>query len=100
MFCNYERPDFCYSCGHPYPWIAATINNAIELISLDVELDENSKQILKNSIPDLIVDTANTPLAAGKYKILIENASQTVRNALYNLIIDIASETAKKILTD
>ena len=94
----YKKPFYCYQCGAPYPWTERVIMNAVELISLDEELDEESKKLIKDAIPDLLVDSPTTPVAVAKYKKGISKAGKVVVNALYNLFVDIVSETVKKAL--
>lgn len=95
---EYKKPYYCYNCGSPYPWTQKILDNAVELLSLDDELDSSSKQLIKNAIPDLIVDTTTTPIAMAKYRKGIANAGQIIRDSLRQLLIDVVSETAKKTL--
>lgn len=36
---SYNRPDYCYNCGAPYPWTKIILDNAVMLVSLEDELD-------------------------------------------------------------
>lgn len=91
-------PYYCYECGSPYPWTEKILKNAVELLSLDDDLDETSKSLIKNAIPELIVDTPTTPVAIAKYRKGISSAGQILKDSLRQLLIDAVSETAKKIL--
>lgn len=31
---SYNRPDYCYNCGAPYPWTKIILDNAVMLVSL------------------------------------------------------------------
>lgn len=95
---DYEKPYYCHNCGAPYPWTQKILDNAVELLSLDDELDSSSKELIKNAIPDLIVDTPTTPIAIAKYRKGIANAGQIIKDSLRQLLIDVISETAKKAL--
>lgn len=95
---GYEKPYYCYNCGAPYPWTQKILDNAVELLSLDDELDSPSKELIKNAIPDLIVDTPTTPIAIAKYRKGVANAGQIAKDSLRQLLIDVISETAKKTL--
>ena len=95
---DYEKPYYCHNCGAPYPWTQKILDNAVELLSLDDELDSDSKELIKNAIPDLIVDTPTTPIAIAKYRKGITNAGQIIKDSLRQLLIDAISETAKKTL--
>lgn len=94
----YNKPFYCYQCGSPYPWTQKILDNSVELVSLDDELDDISKSLIKSAIPDLLVDTPTTAVAVAKYKKGISNASPILRDALYNLLVDVLSETLKKAL--
>lgn len=95
----YKKPSYCHSCGNPFSWTEKLLSNAVELLSLDEELDENTKEVIKSAFPDLIVETPNTPLAVARYQKFIPKASLFVRDGLYSLLVDVVSETAKKALT-
>ncbi|HJH47457.1 MAG TPA: DUF2321 domain-containing protein [Bacteroides fragilis] len=95
---DYQKPYYCYNCGSPYPWTQKILDNAVELLSLDDELDSSSKELIKSAIPDLIVDTPTTPIAIAKYRKGIANAGQIIKDSLRQLLIDVISETAKKTL--
>lgn len=94
----YDKPMFCYECGSPYPWTQLILNNAVELLSLDDSLDQASKELIKTSIPGLIIETPTTPISIAKYKKGISSAGDFLKHSLYQLLVDIASETAKKTL--
>lgn len=107
MFCEpeafifeFEKPSYCFKCGNPFPWIEILINNAVELISLDENLSNEDKEIIKNALPDLIIETPTSPLATAKYKKFIPKAAQYIQEGIRNLLVDVASETVKKSLWD
>lgn len=94
----YNAPAFCYSCSSPFPWTKQLIDNAVELIALDSNLDVSTKEIIKNSLPDIVVETPTTPVAIAKYKTYMKSASLFVRDGMYNLLVDVVSDTVKKSL--
>lgn len=93
---DYEKPSYCFKCGNPFPWTETLIQNAIELISLDENLSDEDKEIIKNALPDLIVDTPTSPVATAKYKKFIPKAAQYIQDGMRNLLVDVVSETIKK----
>ena len=95
---TFPIPSYCRNCSNPYPWTELILNNAIELVSLDDELPEDTKNIIKDALPDLIVETHSTPLATAKYKKFIPEATKYVQDGLRNLLVDVASETVKKAI--
>lgn len=91
-------PNYCRYCSSPYPWTELIINTTDELISLDEELNESDKTLIKDSIPDLLVDTPKTNLAVAKFKKGFASASGIVKDSLRELLVDVISETAKKTI--
>lgn len=94
----YTKPNYCEYCGEPHPWTQTILDNAIELLALDTELDQPTKDIIKTAIPNLLVDTPLTPVAVAKYQTGIEKTGKIIKDGLYNLLVDVASDTAKKTL--
>lgn len=88
---------FCYSCGLPYPWTQKIIDNAVELATLD-DLSPDQIEVIKASIPNLIVTSIDTPLSSAKFKKILDISSSAVNSAMYQLLVDVLSESAKKIL--
>ena len=70
-----QTPFYCHNCGKPYPWTQKIIDNAIELLSLDENLD-----------PD------------AKYRSAMSKTGQIVKDSMRQLLIDIITESAKKII--
>ncbi|WP_231296902.1 DUF2321 domain-containing protein [Mammaliicoccus sciuri] len=95
---NYDVPNYCHECGSAYPWTEKILDNAIELVSLDEQLSEEHKSIIKNAIPDLIIESPTTPVAQAKYKKYMTRASDYVQEGSRNLLIDVVSEAVKKSL--
>ncbi|WP_217971470.1 DUF2321 domain-containing protein [Staphylococcus xylosus] len=95
---DYQVPYYCHECGSAYPWTNKILENAVELVSLDDKLSEEHKTIIKNSIPNLIVDSPTTPLAQAKYKKYMSHAADYVQEGARNLLIDVVSESVKKAL--
>lgn len=91
-------PKYCPECGSPYPWTQSILDNALELLSLDVDLDDDTKNTIREAIPNLIVETPSTTISVQKYKMAIEHASQIVKDGLYNLLKDVVSEGIKTLL--
>lgn len=73
-------------------------DNAVMLVSLEDELDESMKELIKTAIPDLITETPATPIAIAKYKKGIKCAGDILKNSMRQLLIDVVSETVKKSL--
>lgn len=95
---RYDRPNFCYNCGSPYPWTKNILDNAVELLSLEDDLADETKELIKNAIPDLITETPDTPIAIAKYQKYINGAGEILKNSMRQLLIDVVCETVKKSL--
>jgi len=93
----YRKPYYCHSCSTPYPWTQKILDNAVELLSLNDDLSESAKELIKNSIPNLIVETLDTPIAIAKYRKGISSAGELLKNSLYQLLKDIVCTSAQKI---
>lgn len=95
---KYYKPYYCWNCGKPYPWTEKILENAIEILSLDETIGETERELIKNAIPNLIVETPDTPVAVAKYKKGISQAAEFVKTSMRQLLIDVVSETIKKTL--
>jgi hypothetical protein len=89
---------FCHNCGKPYPWTEAALKAARELVK-DIEgLTDSEKLRLTQSLDDIIRDTPQTPVAAGRFKRLVVKAGQETAGVFKDILTDIISETAKKMI--
>lgn len=95
---KYKKPYYCWSCGEPYPWTQRILDNAIEILSLDESINESEREIIRLAIPNLIVDTPESPVAIAKYSKGMKNAAEFVKNGMRQLLIDVVSETVKRSL--
>ena len=95
---HYDRPKFCDSCGHPYPWTTQQTNAAKELVDFTDNLTKEEKEDLKKSIDDIIKDNANTTVAQVKLKKYASKAGTEVAKGIKDILIGIVSETVKKAI--
>jgi hypothetical protein len=95
---NPSVPNFCKHCGEPYPWTVSIMNSTIELLNLDSSLSNSQIESVEKSIPDLLVDTPRTKVAAVRFKQLLSGTGSIVKDGLRELLVDVVSETAKKML--
>ncbi len=95
---EYHKDLYCYNCGEPYPWTKSIIDSAVEILSMDEELTEENRKILKLAIPDLLVETPKSPVAVARYKLFLSKTKGYIRNALYQVFVDVLSETVKSSL--
>ena len=95
---KYIKPYYCWHCGEPYPWTEKILKNAVEILSLDETLNERDKEMIKASIPNLIVETPDSPIAVAKYKKGVAKAEEFVKESLRQLLVDVVSETIRRTL--
>ena len=95
---NMKVPFYCRNCSEPYEWTNRILESSVSLISMDENVDESIKELIKSAIPDLLVETPETPVAIAKYKMYIPKINKTVSDSLYQLLIDFMAETAKRAL--
>lgn len=95
---GYEKPSYCHNCGKAFPWIETLLRNAVELISLDDELSSSDKELIKQAMPDLIVETPTSPVAAAKFKKVISKGTDLTKAGIKNLLFDAVSEGIKKVI--
>lgn len=94
----YLVPHYCYNCGKPYPWTQVKLEAAKELAEELDGLNNEEKDVLKQSIEELTRDTPKTEVAAVKVKKFLAKASGAALSMLRDILVDIASETAKNAM--
>lgn len=91
-------PEFCLNCGKPYPWTEAKIQAAHDLAQELENISDDDKEILTQSINDIVKDSPRTTLAATRFKKILSKTSKPIGDAFRDILVDIVSETAKKLL--
>lgn len=92
-----RRPSYCGRCGKPFPWTEGALSAAREYTD-DLELTPGEKTELKNTFPDLTVETVRTPLAVSRFKKYMSKIGP-VASATLKKMLDIAiDEGVKKLL--
>lgn len=97
-FSDYIPPKFCYKCGEPFSWTKSKLNAAKELADEMDNLTTEERDILKQSLDDLVIETPKVQVATIRFKKLMAKAGRSAADAFRDILVDIASETAKKIL--
>lgn len=92
-----QVPFYCHNCGKPYPWTQKIIDNAVEILALDEDLDSDTKSIIKNAIPNLLVDTPETPVSITKFRSAMSKAGEIVQNSMCQLLSDVIVKSAKGV---
>lgn len=95
---RYRAPNYCGSCGGPFPWTARRLE-AAQLLAAESELPESEQAQLAESLRDVTYDGPRTQLAVLRIQRLLGKVSPPIADAVNKFAIDVASETAKKLLT-
>lgn len=94
----YIPPNYCFSCGTPFPWARRQLDAANALIEELEGLSDAEIKQLRTSIPDLAKDTPQTQVSAVRYKRLLGKAKGAAVKALENVVVNLATEGAKKLI--
>lgn len=95
---DYSLPAYCPSCAKPYPWTEARLNAARELIQEMTELDSTEQERFLNNLPDIIVDTPRTTVAATIIKKYLQKIEPIMKDGFKQLFFDISIEAAKRLI--
>ena len=95
---KYTVPNYCDSCGTPYPWVTSALEAAKELLQLEENLPLEDLQYLENNLSQIVADTPRTKVVATKLKRALIKTGAITGGALRDIFVEVASETAKKIL--
>lgn len=71
-------PSYCRACGKPYPWTALKLEAAKELVEELDGLDAEERQLLKQSLDDLVTDSPKTEVAGLRFKRLMKKGGEGV----------------------
>ena len=91
-----QRPDFCHNCGKPYPWTEQALEAAKMLINDDESFDQTVKDKLTEVLPDIIVETPKSTLAATRFGKALKSAGKFTAEGLRQFIIDFGCELILK----
>ena len=92
-----RAPQFCNSCGRPYPWTRSALEAASELAN-ELQLETEEKEELKASLPQLLTDTPKTQVAIAKFRRLMGKAGKEGLNMMQGILTTVVTEAVKKQL--
>ena len=95
---QYEVPSYCSECGQAFPWTLTRIESAQELACELEGLTEDERELLANSIPDLIKDSPRTPLAVTRFKKLTSKLGAPTLFLFKDILFDVVKEGVKKAI--
>jgi hypothetical protein len=95
---TYQVPPHCTECGEAFPWTRAAFEAAEVLVYELDGLDEVDREMLKNSLPGLIRDTSETPVAIARFKRILKKTEPTALDAFKEILVNVVSETVRKTM--
>lgn len=93
---HYPVPSYCHNCGKPYPWAQERLEEAKEFIDSTDELDDEDKEILKKSLPDIAEDNLKTKSASENVRKIASKVSPPLGKRILDFAMAIATAGAKK----
>lgn len=91
-------PNYCYKCGEPFPWTGKYLEAAKQMAAELEELTEEEKELLQESIAELVKDTPEAQLAATRFNRLLGKVKKA-GDPLRELMIQIVAETTKRMIS-
>jgi hypothetical protein len=92
---NYNPPKFCGECGKAFAWTSRALQTARMYADELDKLSPGDRELLKGSLDELLKDTPATPLAASRFKKLLEKAGPGALECMKKIVIDLLTEAAK-----
>ena len=93
---EFQIPKFCQHCGMPYPWTESALKAAQNFADQLENLTREEREVLKQSIDDLVTNTPNVEAAAWRFKNLVAKSGVFVADTFHKILVNIISETVKK----
>lgn len=94
----YRRPEYCHSCGAPYPWTERSLDALRQLAHEAKELTPEEQDQLAESFDALLTDTPRTEIAIARLKRFLPRIGSEIGDAIKQVLVNIATEAAKKQL--
>lgn len=79
---------YCSNCGIAYPWTQNLLDNATEIAILD-SLDKYSVNIIKQELPNVLVNSQRTALAKARITNVATKMSKSAKNFMRELLKDV-----------
>jgi len=94
---KYERPSFCYKCGHPYSWMEDRLETANELLYHDDKLTLEDREKLWGLLQYVMSDPKSDLVPAKRklFEIGITKALPATREFFLDLMAKIVAERLK-----
>lgn len=97
LYVRWTPPGHCHSCGARYPWTEARVTALALLVDL-ADLPDERKSAMKARIPDLVVATPMTRVAAAHMRAFLRAAGELYTKAVEDALREAGCEVAKAAL--
>jgi hypothetical protein len=94
----YVAPTYCEKCGKPYPWLTAAIEATLLAIKESKDFSQAEIQQIETILPDVVIETPKTQLAAVRIKNAIEKGKGFAANILKQFVIDFGCDLILQFL--
>ena len=93
-----KLPQYCHSCGRPFPWTERAMSAARAVIRELASLDQYERDQLRRSIDHIIRETPQTPLALVRIRQALARLEGEMARQLREMLMAVASEPVRKQL--
>jgi hypothetical protein len=88
---------YCGSCGAPYPWTSRALSEARQLALETIELSDDERRSLTESVPSLLSEGPGTPLAIARFKrVVLSGGRKFLAEGLRQILYSVAAESARR----
>lgn len=95
---HYRIPSYCDKCGNPYPWTFRAQAIAEAIIKEDTNISTDERDLLLDVVPDMIVETPKTRLAAVRIKKAFKVLGTFAADGLRQFLIDYGCDLLRQLI--
>jgi hypothetical protein len=93
-----SRPAYCPGCGSPFPWTEQRLLQAYALADDLEQLTPKERELLKQSIDELLADGPHAQLASVRFKKLVAKAGVQAAASFQEILVSIVSEAVRRLI--
>ncbi|WP_422305919.1 DUF2321 domain-containing protein [Candidatus Binatus sp.] len=88
---------YCGNCGTAYPWTRLAIDETRKLAIETVELSDDERNALVESVPSLFREGPGTPVAIARFqRITLKGSRKLLSDGLKHILYTLAAEGARR----
>jgi hypothetical protein len=92
---HYLKP-YCGNCGVAHPWTRLAIDETRKLAIETVELSDDERTVLVESVPSLFREGPGTPVAIARFKQVTLRGGKFLSEGLKHILYALAAEGARR----